>query len=119
MSEPFELAEIKAGLRSGGKILGAFIVERPEVNDEPVFVVYFRADWTQSRRFRILCRFRRIEGVRTYKNLGTLFTTIRSIGYEGRVTIYPCGDVELHRFSGVLPEDLADTPPPEGAEQDT
>lgn len=107
--EPFELADIKAGLRDGGKILGVFIVARPDSDEGPVFVVYFRTDWTQSRTFRILSRFR-TEGVRTYKNLGSLYKTIRSIGYDGRITIYPSGDNALHTFVGVLPEDLGDHP---------
>lgn len=117
LSEPFELAEIKAGIKDGGKILGAFIVARTTSDGKEIFVVYFRTDWTQSRTFRILCRFRS-DRPKTFKRLDRLYEAVRGTGYTGRIIIFPSGDSELQKFSGVLPEDGEGLPHPDGDDGD-
>lgn len=104
LSEPFELSDLRRGVREGKRILGAFIVDRSH-DGRSAFVVYFRSDWVKSRRFQILRTFRG-KADREYKHLNDLYLTIRELGYDGRVSIYRAGDKDLALYAGTLPVDL-------------
>ena len=101
----FEEADLRAGLKDGGQVLGAFIVARSE--DE--FVVYMRCNWIRGRGFRIIRSWRGLSGDRTFKHLQSAWAFIRKFHFLGRVTIYPAGDVELRQFVGVAPRDLEES----------
>ena len=98
----FEEADLRSGLKAGGAILGAFIVERPA---KPECVVYIRSDWIRGRGFRIVRTWRNLEGDRVFKSFDTAVRFIRKY-YAGRFMVYPQGDRELSDFAGVVHEDL-------------
>ena len=106
----YEKADLHAGIRNGGRVLSAFVVERGAT----IFVVYMRGNWVRGRGFRIIRSWRGLAGDRTFKHAGAALGFIRSFGVQGRVTIYPAGDSRLRLFVGVLARDLAtDRPPPQ------
>jgi len=107
----FEEADLRAGLKDGGQVLGAFIVARSE--DE--FVVYMRSNWIRGRGFHIIRSWRGLSGDRTFKHLQSAWAFIRKFHFLGRVTIYPAGDVELRQFVGVAQEDLVASARMDGA----
>jgi len=102
LADVFEEADLRAGLKEGGHVLGAFIVARSE--DE--FVIYLRCNWIRGRGFRIIRTWRGTSGDRSFKNLQSAWCFIRKFDFLGRVTIYPVGDFELRQFVGVAAQDL-------------
>jgi hypothetical protein len=103
----FEEADLRAGLRDGGQVLGGFIVARSEED----FVIYLRCNWIRGRGFRIIRTWRGSSGDRTFKNLQSAWGFVRKFNFLGRVTIYPAGDPELRQFVGVSPKDLGEPVP--------
>ena len=97
MGTVFEEADLRAGLKDGGKLLGAFIIARAE--DE--FVVYIRANWKRGRGFRIIRTWRGTSGDRTFKNLQSAWLFIRKFGFLGQVMVFPLGDPDLKQFVGI------------------
>ncbi len=94
-------AEIREGLREGGRIKGFVVVERTD-SEVPEYVAYIRTSWT--RGYRILRTWRDKED-RTYRILGRLYQQAREFGYMAPVTVYRMGSPELLRFRGVLARD--------------
>jgi hypothetical protein len=95
--------EIREGLKEGGRILGLFVVERPASPEDPVeFVVYVRPSWT--RGYRIL-RTWRDKDDRAFRDFDRMLPLLRDLGYDGPVTVYKAGCVELSKFRGVLVRD--------------
>ncbi len=107
----FEEADLRAGIKDGGRVLGAFIVARAD--DE--FVIYLRCDWVRGRGFRIIRTWRGASGDRSFRNLQSAWCFIRKFGFLGRVTVYPVGDLDLRQFVGVMPGDLAAIAAPAGS----
>ncbi len=105
MGDVFEEADLRAGLKEGGHVLGAFIVARGE--DE--FVIYLRCNWIRGRGFRIIRTWRGASGDRSFKNLQSAWCFIRKFDFLGRVTVYPVGDFELRQFVGVASQDLEES----------
>ena len=106
LGDVFEESNLRAGLKDGGQVLGAFIVARSEEE----FVIYMRASWGRVRDFRIIRTWRGVSD-RTFKNLQSAWCFVRKFEFSGRVTVYPMGDPELRQFVGVMPRDLG--PPPQ------
>ena len=104
MAEGFEEAELRAGLKDGGIVLGAFIVARSTEE----FVIYLRCNWIRGRGFRIVRTYRGASGDRSFKNLQSAWCFIRKFDFLGRVTVYPTGDLELRQFVGVAGCDLGE-----------
>ena len=107
MGDVFEEADLRAGLKDGGVILGAFIVARSEEE----FVVYMRSNWIRGRGFRIIRTWRGVSGDRTFKNLELAWLFVRKFNFLGQVTIYPAGDPDLRQFVGISPRDLGESAP--------
>jgi hypothetical protein len=107
----FEEADLRAGLKDGGQVLGAFIVARGEEE----FVIYLRCNWIRGRGFRIIRTWRGSSGDRTFRNLQSAWGFVRKFDFLGRVTVYPVGDLELRQFVGVSPKDLGDSASMAGA----
>lgn len=96
-------AEIREGLRDGGRLKGFIIVERTDV-EIPEYVAYIRTSWT--RGYRILRTWRDKED-RAYRILGRLYQHAREFGYMAPITVYRAGCPELLRFRGLLARDGA------------
>jgi hypothetical protein len=105
LGDVFEEADLRAGLKDGGVILGAFIVARSEEE----FVVYLRSNWIRGRGFRIIRTWRGVSGDRTFKNLESAWLFVRKFNFLGQVTIYPAGDPDLRQFVGISPRDLGES----------
>jgi hypothetical protein len=101
-----EESDLRAGLREGGQVLGAFIIARADDD----FVIYMRASWGRGRGFRIVRTWRGASGDRSFKNLHSAWCFIRKFDFRGHVMVYPVGDVELRQFVGVVPHDLGISP---------
>lgn len=112
MGDVFEEADLRAGLKEGGHVLGAFIVARSD--DE--FVIYLRCNWIRGRGFRIIRTWRGASGDRSFKNLQSAWCFIRKFDFLGRVTVYPVGDFELRQFVGVAAQDLEESLPVAGSD---
>ena len=111
MAKALEEAELRAGLKQGGAVLGAFIVERQGGG----YAVYLRTDWIRGRKFRVVQTWRSREGDRIFKSVDVAMRFIRRFDFCGRVTIYPEGDRELAQFAGLGSADGArDAPGPDG-----
>jgi hypothetical protein len=106
LADALEESDLRAGLKDGGQVLGAFIVARSEEE----FVIYMRASWLRGRGFRIVRTWRGASGDRTFKSLQSAWCFVHKFDFFGRVTVYPAGDVELRQFVGVVPHDLEDPP---------
>ncbi len=102
MSDAFEEADLRAGMREGGQILGAFIVARTEEE----FVIYLRPSWGRGRGFNIVRTWRGLSGDRSFKKLQSAWLFVRKFSFSGQVMIYPSGDAELRGFAGVAAQDL-------------
>lgn len=102
MSEGFEEADIRAGLREGGSILSAFIISRPAaVQNDAEYVVYLRTSW--RRGYHILqTRRKRSERIYMATGLGRLVWMLRhELGFWAPLTLYEAGDDALQRFVGL------------------
>jgi hypothetical protein len=99
----FEEADLRARLRDGGYVLGAFIVARSEEE----FVVYIRGTWLRGRGFRIVRTWRGVSD-RTFRNLQSAWCFVRKFDFFGHVTVYPAGYPELRQFVGISPRDVAE-----------
>ena len=96
-------AEIKDGLRVGGRTTGFLVVERPG-GQYSEYVAYINVSW--SRGYRILRMFRD-RGDRTYRDLGRLIQFARSeCGFTAPVRVYTAGTPELKNIGGIRPSDL-------------
>ena len=104
MVSAFEESHLRAGIKAGGQILGAFIVARSEAE----FVIYMRPTWGRGRGFKIVRTWRGASGDRSFEYLQSAWLFIRKIGYSGQVMTYPAGDPDLQGFVGVDPQDLVD-----------
>lgn len=101
-SKAFQEGEIKTGVRSGGHVVGVFVIARSEVRGEG-FIAYIRADW--ARGFRAL-RTSRDKGDRVYRDLTRLVALIRTeFAYPGEISLFTAGDPALRRFRLLLPTD--------------
>ena len=103
LERSFEEADLRAGLKEGGSILGAFIVAR-----DGQFVLYMRGSWVKNRAYRIIRTWRGKEGDRVFRSLDVAYRFLRRFGFTGRVMVYPMRDGELRQFKGVLSTDLGD-----------
>jgi hypothetical protein len=107
----FEESDLRAGIKDGGQILGAFIVARSEEE----FVIYMRPSWGRGRGFKIVRTWRGASGDRSFKNLQSAWLFVRKFSFSGQVMVYPLGDPDLRGFVGVDTRDLGNAPqPPRG-----
>ena len=96
-------AEVRAGIKVGGDVLGAFIVELAAGG----FLVYLRCSWIHGRQFRVLRTWRDLRGDRVFDRIEGAYYFIRRLPYDGVITIYPEGDRHLARFSIVGGDNLS------------
>jgi hypothetical protein len=97
-------ADLKAGIRAGGFIVGVFIVARKDGRRQG-FVAYIRAGWT--RGFLPLRTFRD-RSDRVFRSLDKLVSLLRDeFRYAGEITLFAAGDEGLRRFRALLPADRA------------
>jgi hypothetical protein len=102
--QSWQEADIKAGLRDGGAVVGVFVVARAEPR-RVGFVAYIRADW--ARGFRPLRTFRD-RSDRIFRSLDKLVGLLRDdFHYSGEITLFVAGDESLRRFRALLPTDMA------------
>ncbi|MCK8786572.1 hypothetical protein M0638_19540 [Roseomonas sp. NAR14] len=94
-------ADLREGLREGGKVLGWLVVARGDGPDVE-YAIYIRPSWT--RGYRILRTWRDKED-RTFRSLDKLFKLPSAFNYHAPITVYPQGCPELHKFRGVLARD--------------
>ena len=102
MAGAFEESDLRAGIKDGGQILGAFIVARSEEE----FVIYMRPSWGRGRGFKIVRTWRGASGDRSFKNLQSAWLFVRKFSFSGQVMVYPAGDLDLRGFVGVDTRDL-------------
>ena len=106
MSEGFEEADIRAGLREGGSVLSAFIVARPAgAWNDTEYVAYLRTSW--RRGYHILqTRRKRSEKIYMGNGLGRLAWLLRKeFGFRAPIMLYEAGCGALQRFTGLRPLD--------------
>lgn len=121
MSEGYDEADIRKGLRDGGKVLQAFIVMRPtNPGDGPLdaeYVGYIRTSW--RRGYRILQVFRHKRD-KTYMGSGLsrlIWLLRKEFNYEGALVLHQAGCEQLQRFAGLRrvdygrPSEEEDGPP--------
>lgn len=119
MSEGFEEADIRAGLREGGSILSAFIVARSaNVRSDVEYVAYLRTSW--RRGYHILqTRRKRTDKIYMGAGLGRLAWLLRQeFGFRAPLTLYEAGCDALQRFVGLRSVDRGrpqDDGPPRAA----
>jgi len=119
VSEGFEEADIRAGLREGGSILSAFIVARPaNVQRDVEYVAYLRTSW--RRGYHILqTRRKRTDKIYMGAGLGRLAWLLRQeFGFRAPLTLYEAGSDALQRFVGLRSVDRGqpqDDGPPRAA----
>ena len=102
MSDGFEEADIRAGLREGGNILSAFIVTRPAaVQSDVEYVAYLRTSW--RRGYHILqTRRKRKDKIFMADGLGRLAWLLRhEFGFKDPLILYEAGHDALQRFVGL------------------
>jgi hypothetical protein len=94
--------DIRAALRDGGNIRGAFLVARRESYGFE-FLAYLRPSW--NKHYLPLRTFGE-KSDRTYRDVGRLLQLIcEDFGYVGPISIYKARSPELGRFKGVLSQD--------------
>ncbi len=107
-SRGFEEAEIRQGLRAGGRVQSAFIVLRPAANPVDVrFVAYLRVSWL-SPGYHLLETYRH-RADRTYRDLGRLMLLLQDdfgIG-DQPIPVFRAGSPRLQRFRDLRPQDAA------------
>lgn len=124
MSDGFEEADIRAGLREGGSILSAFIVGRPAGTwNATEYVAYLRTSW--RRGYHILQVRRKLrDKIYMGNGLGRLAWLLRmEFGFRAPLMLYEAASKDLQRFTDLRPldryrPDQADGPPPRSAEQE-
>ncbi len=79
MQEVFQESDLRAGIRKGWAVLGAFIVAR----SEEAFVIYMRANWGRGRGFHIIRTWRGLTGDRTSRNLQSAWCFVRNSTSRG------------------------------------
>jgi len=94
-------ADLRDGIRDGGRVQSALAIVRATRN-EPQVVVYLRVSWTLG--YHILCRWRG-KGERIFRTADAALQTIWRHGYRGPVVVYRAGDPELARFRALSPQD--------------
>lgn len=115
MSTGLQEGEIKAALRSGGSIRGAFFVARRESYGFE-FQVYLRPSW--GRPYMPLRTFGG-KADRTYRDVGRLLQLVcEDFKFIGSITIYKAKSPELARFRGLQPCDMPDHLEGAAAEQE-
>lgn len=119
MSEGYEEADIRAGLREGGSILSVFIVTRSAaVQSDVEYVAYLRTSW--RRGYHILqTRRKRRDKIYLADGLGRLAWLLRhEFGFRDPLILYEAGHDALQRFVGLRPLDRGrpqDDGPPRAA----
>lgn len=109
MSDGFEEADIRWGLREGGQVLTALIVGRHPVPgggwNDVEYVAYLRTSW--RRGYHILKTRRKLnEKIYIANGLGRLVWLLRhEFGLQAPVIIYEAGCEPLQRFVGLRPID--------------
>ena len=114
MSDDYEEADIRAGLREGGRILQAFIVMRPtKPSDGAVdaeYVCYIRTNWRRGYRILQVARHK-YDKIYMGSGLGRLVWLLhRGFDYNGPLIIYHAGCEHLQRFAGLRPIDSGHSP---------
>lgn len=105
MPEGYDEADIRKGLRDGGKVLQAFIVMRPTNPGagplDAEYVGYVRTSW--RRGYRILQVFRhKRDKIYMGSGLSRLIWLLRvEFGYEGPLVLYQAGSEHVQRFAGL------------------
>jgi hypothetical protein len=94
-------ADLRDGLRDGGRVQGVLAVVRTTGAD-PEIVAYLRVSWTLG--YHILRRWRG-KGDRVFRTTDAVLQTVWRHGYLGPIVVYRAGDPELARFRGVSPQD--------------
>ena len=78
-----EEADLRAGMRAGGRVLGFLVVARAG-GEAPEYAIYVRTSWL--RGYRILRTWRgKVD--RTYRSLDKLYKLPPVFGYLGPVTV--------------------------------
>lgn len=95
-------AEIRRGLREGGRIRRVAVVARPGEDGRVEHAVYVLPSWFRSYR---LLRTARGEADRTFRSVDKLLNLARALGYAGEVTIHPRGAPGLRLLRGVRAAD--------------
>ena len=99
--QSWEEADLRAGIRAAGSVVGVFIVARKDERREG-FVAYIQTGW--ARGFRPL----RNRADRVFRSLAKLVRFIREeFRYAGEIVLYSAGDESLRRFRALLPSDQA------------
>lgn len=105
MPEGYDEADIRKGMREGGKVLQAFIVMRPSNTEgtavDAEYVGYVRTDW--RRGYRILQVFRhKYDKIYMGSGLGRLVWLLRKeFNYNGPLVLYNAGCEHLQRYAGL------------------
>lgn len=88
--------DLRAGLRTGGRITGVLVVARTE--DEAIeFTPYFLLSW--RRGYYHIARWR--GGERRYREFHRLFAMLRELGWTECVPVYDAADPKLLRVRAV------------------
>lgn len=95
-------AELRQGLREGGRIRRITVVARPGDDGCVEHALYVLPSWLRS--YRVL-RTARDEADRTFRSVDKLLKLTRSLGYGGEVAIHPRGSRGLRLLRGVRAED--------------
>jgi hypothetical protein len=96
-----EEADLRDGLRDGGKIQQVLAVARP-ADDAAEFVAYLRVSWALG--YHLLRRWRG-RGDRVFQTSDAVLQTAWRHGYRGPVIVYCAGDPALARYRGVSIQD--------------
>ena len=114
MPDDYEEADIRKGMREGGKLLQAFIVMRPTKPDDGAvdaeYVCYIRTNWRRGYRILQVARHK-YDKVYMGSGLGRLVWLLRKeFDYGGPLTLYNAGCEQVRRFTGLRPIDSGQPP---------
>jgi len=109
VSDDYDEADIRKGLREGGKLLQAFIVMRPSNPGggplDAEYVCYIRTDWRRGYRILQVSRHK-YDKVYMGSGLSRLVWLLRKeFDYQGPLVLYNAGCEHLQRFAGLRPLD--------------
>ena len=114
MPDDYDEADIRAGLRDGGKVLQAFIIMRPSNPGggplDAEYVGYLRTDWRRGYRILQVARHK-YDKVYLGSGLGRLVWLLRKeFNYDGPLVLYNAGCEQVRRFAGLRPIDSGQPP---------
>ena len=117
MSDDYDEADIRKGLREGGKLLQSFIVMRPtKPSDSAVdteYVCYIRTNWRRGYRILQVARHK-YDKIYMGSGLGRLVWLLRKeFDYHGPLVLHEAGCEDLQRFAGLRPIDSGRSSPEE------